>query len=451
MKSKCHYFVTSIITLSAWLWGGAGCNHARYEYHEASKKWMLVEWRGNGTAKIPSTRQGYPVTRIRSGAFAFNTNVTQVDFGQIEFIGNWAFFRCYGLTDVHFPESISNIGERAFEFSGLTNITFSSEGRSISIGARAFASTELSNIDFQQRVTAIGDLAFAGAANIHALHLPDGLKSIGRLAFSDCRLTSVFIPSGVTSIGEGAFFMFTLEAISVAESNLNYCDLDGVLHDKQRLELIHYPPARKATQYTVSGGVLNIASSAFSGAENLTQIEIPSSVRNIGSGAFSGCANLQSIQIPDGVVQVRQTSFSGCESLREVEIPESIIEIGAHAFSQCGLLKEIRLPLGLKVIGPYAFQHCVSLKEIQIPSQVRRIEWATFQGCTGLTEITIPANIQAVAGWAFNGCVNLRRVYVESAETQIDEYAFIDANPDVEIWFQGEATPRPFKIEWDGQ
>lgn len=56
----------------------------------------------------------------------------------LQSIGDFAFFRCNGLTSVTLPESLQSIGERAFyECAGLTSITLP-EGLQ-SIGDDAFS------------------------------------------------------------------------------------------------------------------------------------------------------------------------------------------------------------------------------------------------------------------------------------------------------------------------
>ena len=67
----------------------------------------------NGGITIPSTANGYKVTRV----------------------GSWAFSWCDGLTSVNIPETVTSIGSQAFNFTGITEIDFPNSLESIESGA----------------------------------------------------------------------------------------------------------------------------------------------------------------------------------------------------------------------------------------------------------------------------------------------------------------------------
>ena len=126
-------------------------------------------------------------------------------------------------------------------------------------------------------VTAIGDKAF-GWSDIAEVRMPDGVTSIGELAFAECTdLTGIDMPGGVTSIGQHA----------------------------------------------------------FSDCTGLTGIDIPGGVTEISGGAFSGCTGLTSVAIPDGVTQIGFGAFAHCSGLKVVSIPGNITRIGDYAFGGC--------------------------------------------------------------------------------------------------------------------
>jgi hypothetical protein len=69
-----------------------------------------------GNVIIPDRINGLPVTCIGSNAFVQRIDLTSVMIGtNVNKIGNWLFHYCYSLTNVLFPGSVTNIGDRAFD------------------------------------------------------------------------------------------------------------------------------------------------------------------------------------------------------------------------------------------------------------------------------------------------------------------------------------------------
>ena len=173
-------------------------------------------------------------------------------------------------------------------------------------------------------------------SSIKKVVINNGVTSIGSGAFSYCSgLTSVTIPNSVTSIGSGAFSYCTgLTSINVAEDNLNYASIDGVLYSKDKKTLIKCPEG-KTGSITIPNSVTSIGKEAFSLCTGLTSVTIPNSVMSIGNFAFSGCSGLTSVTIPNSVTSIEKYAFSGCTGLTSVTIPNSVASIGSSAFYGC--------------------------------------------------------------------------------------------------------------------
>jgi hypothetical protein len=195
----------------------------------------------NGCNNLTNVALGSSVTSIGINAFYGCTNLASVIIpGSVTNIGSFAFFNCTSLTMIMvepdnltyssvngvlfnkdqatliscpggltgaymIPNSVTNIGDQAFESSLLTNIMIPSSV--IVIGQGAFADcTNLSRISIPGSVTAIGFYSFSGCTALTSVNISNGVISIGGGAFAGCTsLVNVTIPGSVISIGSNAF------------------------------------------------------------------------------------------------------------------------------------------------------------------------------------------------------------------------------------------------------
>jgi hypothetical protein len=146
---------------------------------------------------IPSS-----VTSIGRAAFELCENLVSVNIGSGS-IGDYAFNGCTSLTSVTMGNNVTNIGQAAFNRTGITNITIPNSVTSI--GQSAFQSCE-NLVSVTIGSGSIGDYAFNGCSKLSSVTMVNGVTSIGEYAFQNCTsLASVSIPNSVTSIEEGTF------------------------------------------------------------------------------------------------------------------------------------------------------------------------------------------------------------------------------------------------------
>ena len=135
----------------------------------------------NTTIKSHTFREG-------KGIITFNADVTSI--GNSAFEGCCSLYDCSNLTSVTIPNSVTSIGEDAFN-----NCYY------------------LTSVTIPNSVISIGYGAFLNCWRMPSVTIPNSVTSIGKNAFNGCRgLTSVTIPNSVTSIGDKAFYQCGVNA-----------------------------------------------------------------------------------------------------------------------------------------------------------------------------------------------------------------------------------------------
>lgn len=279
--------------------------------------------------------------------------------------------------------------------------------------------------------------------NVTSVDIPaeiDGLPvtEIGYGAFAYCdKLTNVTIPSSVTSIGNWAFHRCGSLNISVDSGNKNYSDINGVLFNKNKTEIIAYAKDKIQSEYSIPDSVTSIGYEAFAYCESLTSVTIPNRVINIGGNAFLDCISLMSVTIPDSVTSIGEGAFFNCESLVRITIPDSVTNIGNETFYGCSSLTSVTISNGVTSIGDSAFEWCESLTSVMIPNSVTSIGDYAFEWCESLTSVTIGIGVTSIGDLVFYGCSRLTSVMIPSNVTSIGDWAFNDCNSLTDVYYSG--------------
>lgn len=209
---------------------------------------------------------------------------TNPDGKSITKIGNRAFYYKTTLTKVVLPDTITEIGNEAFFCcSSLASVTLGNQLQYI--GKLAFNSTIFTTIDLPNSLITIDEQAFR-CTKITELTVPS-CTSIASKAFESSDIARISLPANITSISEDAFWNCSnLNEINVDELNTIYSDINGILYNASKTELIIYPGGKIDTEFTVPDNVQTIAKNAFGSATNLNKLIFPASLTSIGDGAF---------------------------------------------------------------------------------------------------------------------------------------------------------------------
>ena len=224
--------------------------------------------------------------------------------------------------------------------------------------------------------------------SIMTVELPEGLTHIGDYSFCGSWISSITIPASVTSIGDAPFYRCrALKEFKVGSGSNTYSTDNGVLLNRDKTEVLLYPPAREG-DYVIPDTVVRIGEYAFD-STRITAVTIPEGVSEIAYMAFSCCYELQSVSIPGSVKTVGEEAFFGCHELQSAVMGSGVTGIGDGAFACCSSLEAVRFPDSLEYIGEDAFASCEALTDVIIPENVTFIGSDAFGDCASLQSFTV--------------------------------------------------------------
>lgn len=226
------------------------------------------------------------------------------------------------------------------------------------------------------------------------------ISSIPQFCFNcDEKVEKIYIGKSVKEIDGKAFFTCrALKQIIVDEENEYYCDIDGVLYNKDKTEIICYPmnhPQHLREKFGYNDTIWedsenkenNFEFRARYEADILTYV-LPATVETIGELAFYDLP-LTALYMPEGVKRIEsmaimrnwwmrniysyktstaaedETGFSAVAKLEGVyrSLPDGLEYIGSDAMSYCNDGAVLRIPSTVKYIGHHAFFDTVEKKD----------------------------------------------------------------------------------------
>ena len=238
------------------------------------------------------------VTVIDYSAFEAAFDLVSVTFpSSVTTLRTSSFACCYSLASVTLPVNLSSMGPGVFHgCKDLKSVTFSPNYSKITEWTFENC-TSLETVVIPGTIRTVGYGAFMECWHLTDVTLSEGVRTIENKAFNGCRSLPVLtIPSSVTSIEAGAFDPCnSMTNIYVNPANNYYCDVDGVLYNKNKTTLVYYPIGNPRTSYTILPTTQTIGEKALQSVRKLKYITIPSSVTSISSNAFNYCDHLTDI------------------------------------------------------------------------------------------------------------------------------------------------------------
>lgn len=420
----------------------------------------IIEYCGKNT--FSGTAISKPIYTGKNLVY-YPANLTEYKINEgTEKVLEYAFSDCKEMSAITIPASVKIIYAKTFaNCDKLENIvvdegnqTFDSRDNcnAIILTSENKVVKGCKNSTIPNGIKTIGNIAFANT-NISKIEIPNSVTTIEDSAFYNNEIASITIPESITKIGASAFAKN--KKLAVVNFNATNCEpMDEkypVFEQCMSLTSVNFGdnvkviPAysfKDCTELryaTLSNSVEKIGMEAFKDCSSLSFIEIPMSVKKVESKAFykSGiyepvynenmfiyyAGNDSEYKIPDGIKVISETAFYENETLKSITIPNSVIRIDDYAFNEAKALENITIPNSVKEIGPNAFRYCVKLKSITLPNAITTIENETFLGCVELKSITLPNSVEYIGNNILYWCDNLESVILPKSIKSMDKYA----------------------------
>lgn len=218
-------------------------------------------------------------------------------------------FNNMGLKSVYIPETVKEIGSRAFAYNQLTSVYIPSSVTKV--GNEAFLSNKLTDLSIEEGVT-----------------------TLGSGSFRNNRLTQAVVPSSVTSLGACSYcdnpipnptFLYKQKA----DGSDDYTTVRGYIGD-----LTEFPDKVFRIPAVTDGVALTtIASSAFASMSlGGWQVVIPDTVTSIGDSAFNA-SGVGAVNMPSNLKTIGSSAFYN-NRIEVLNIPDSVTSIGTLAFNR---------------------------------------------------------------------------------------------------------------------
>ncbi len=397
----------------------------------------------------------------------------------VKTIGAYAFYDCYGITEISLPYGITEIGEYAFtSCENLKEITLP-ESVTV-IGTNAFSSCGFESFIIPGKVTEIERNTFSNCYNLAKVFIPSSVTYIAPYAFDAYRLSTVYYEGTADEFDaikketygyemlQMAYKYYEADASDMNENPEYYVrfneDMNSLIitqyngTDKNVVlpeELYGYPVTgiesnafggSLVESLTISSSISYINGTAFNGVKSFKVSEENSFFTAFGGVLFTkgmtelvrfpDVANVSSYNIPEGVSRIGNYAFMATD-LTSVKIPSSVTSIGYYAFANMHELTSITLPEGLTSVSHNVFNYCSKLQSVVIPSSLSRIGEEMFYGCKALTRVTIADGVKVIGEAAFAECYSLEKLILPASITSIEANAFGECVSLKRICFEG--------------
>lgn len=202
-------------------------------------------------------------------------------------------------------------------------------GDNSSYSGDAIIPENVTHLGIRYTVEKLGYNAFYFNKNLTKFIIPKTVTTIGKRSLYETKIptNTLVIPEKVVAIEDEAFYEMLVENIVVDENNTHFMSESGVLYNKSKTKLIHYPKLKNNNQYIIPYGIEEIVNQSFNYNLLLNKLFIPESVKTIQERAFIYCPNIKLLvintQTPPVVLAF---GLNGINSQCKVFVPKGCVQ-----------------------------------------------------------------------------------------------------------------------------
>ncbi len=397
------------------------------------------------TAEVESVNIPATIKTIGNGAFCYSTLKNVTFNGGLDLIEESAFTG----TDIESFEIPGDVGEiQLYAFGNPKSIKI--DGNVSLLGDHSIAGCRLlEDFSVTGNIEEIGELAFLDCNNLSKISVDGYIKTIGGNAFSGTAITDFVFNEGLESIelplcGNGSFSLTLPQSFKEFKGGYTVNDGEKVLNLKwydslMGIEKITFNVTDLEAWCTTPIAGYNPKKYGWTDHYNSEAGKYEESTIDFVSEFIPVTINyrgreITSLSVPMGVETLKPYAFAGLENLTSVSLPDGLKEIGEGVFGGTAI-SAIELPESVVTIGDYAFACDADIQEIELPAGLTTLGDYAFYKNIGLYEVEIPGGVKRIGAHAFDQCIDMENITLNEGLEEVGAYAFYAAKRVAEIKF----------------